>query len=81
MPARKRSVRARESVEEILDRLIHRLDDLETLTRANRRSLDLQFRRMADMQVEIDRLGPRAPGRRAARLAAPSLWAPISIGG
>jgi len=34
----------------------HRLMELEEMGRANRRELELQFRRIADMQVEIDRL-------------------------
>lgn len=33
-----------------------RLADVEELARANRRELELQFRRMAEMQVEIDAL-------------------------
>jgi hypothetical protein len=36
--------------------LIRRLAEVEELARANRRELDLQFRRIADMQVEIDKL-------------------------
>lgn len=36
--------------------LIRRLADVEELARANRRELELQFRRIADMQVDIDRL-------------------------
>jgi hypothetical protein len=36
--------------------LIRRLADVEELARANRRELELQFRRIADMQVEIDKL-------------------------
>jgi len=33
-----------------------RLSEVEELARANRRELDLQFRRIAAMQVEIDTL-------------------------
>jgi len=36
-----------------------RLSDVEELARANRRELDLQFSRMAEMQVEIDKLKKR----------------------
>jgi hypothetical protein len=35
---------------------MRRLADVEDLARANRRELELQFRRIADMQVEIDKL-------------------------
>jgi hypothetical protein len=33
-----------------------RLLETEEMARANRRELELQFRRMADMQAEIDKL-------------------------
>ena len=33
-----------------------RLGDVEDLAKANRRELDLQFRRMADLQAELDKL-------------------------
>jgi hypothetical protein len=33
-----------------------RLAEAEDMARANRRELELQFRRMAEMQVQIDRL-------------------------
>jgi hypothetical protein len=33
--------------------------EVEEMARANRRELELQFRRIADMQVEIDRLSRR----------------------
>lgn len=36
--------------------LLDRLNELETLTRANHHELELQFQRIADMQVEIDKL-------------------------
>ena len=36
--------------------IMRRLADVEELARANRRELELQFRRMATMQVEIDKL-------------------------
>lgn len=36
-----------------------RLTDLEETVRANRRELELQFRRMAHMQAEIDKLKKR----------------------
>ena len=39
--------------------LIRRLVEVEELARANRRELELQFRRMADMQAEIDTLKNR----------------------
>jgi hypothetical protein len=42
-----------------LDDVIIRLSDVEEVARANRRELDLQFRRMAEMQAEIDRLKKR----------------------
>jgi hypothetical protein len=40
--------------------MIRRLAEVEELARANRRELELQFRRIADMQVEIDRLSKRS---------------------
>jgi hypothetical protein len=39
--------------------ILQRLTELEDLARANRRELDLQFRRMADMQAQIDQLKKR----------------------
>ena len=36
-----------------------RLRDVEELARANRRELELQFRRMADIQVELDTIKKR----------------------
>jgi hypothetical protein len=36
-----------------------RLSDVEELARANRRELDLQFSRMAEIQVELDKLKKR----------------------
>ncbi len=54
--AKKRSDRDASTFEEALATLTRRLDELETIARGNRRILDLQFKRMADMQVEIDRL-------------------------
>lgn len=46
--------------------LERRLTDAENLTRANRRELDLQFQRMAQMQADIDAL------LKAARSSAPT---------
>jgi hypothetical protein len=42
-----------------LDDVITRLSEIEDVARANRRELDLQFRRIAEMQAEIDRLKKR----------------------
>jgi phage host-nuclease inhibitor protein Gam len=39
--------------------LQRRVTEVEELARANRRELELQFRRMADMQAEIDMLRKR----------------------
>jgi hypothetical protein len=39
-----------------LRRAALRREEVEELARANRRELDLQFRRIAHMQIEIDRL-------------------------
>ena len=39
--------------------IMRRLTEVEELARANRRELDLQFRRIAEMQVEIDKLTKR----------------------
>jgi len=39
--------------------VLRRLTEVEELARANRRELELQFRRMAAMQVEIDALKKR----------------------
>jgi hypothetical protein len=44
------------------DELEARLERVEELARANRRELDIQFRRMADLQAEFD--SPMAQGRR-----------------
>jgi hypothetical protein len=41
------------------DELKRRLSDVEELAHANRRELDLQFKRIADMQAQIDRLEKR----------------------
>jgi hypothetical protein len=38
---------------------VRRVQDVEELARANHRELELQFRRMADMQAEIDALKKR----------------------
>jgi hypothetical protein len=57
--ARKRRHQARAerrgSVRRQLD-LIRRLTELEEWVRANRRELELQFQRMAQMQADIERL-------------------------
>jgi hypothetical protein len=42
-----------------IEDLARRLMEVEEMARANRRELELQFRRIADMQVEIDRLSRR----------------------
>jgi hypothetical protein len=39
--------------------IARRLSEVEEIARSNRRELALQFRRMADMQVEIDKLKKR----------------------
>jgi hypothetical protein len=39
--------------------LLRRLTDVEEMARANRRELELQFQRMAQMQVELDKLKAR----------------------
>lgn len=39
--------------------LLRRLADVEDMARVNRRELELQFQRMAQMQVEIDKLKQR----------------------
>ncbi len=44
------------------DELEARLERVEELARANRRELDIQFRRLADLQAEFD--SPMAQGRR-----------------
>ena len=36
--------------------VLRRLCEVEEMARANRRELELQFRRIADMQADIDRL-------------------------
>jgi len=36
-----------------------RLQDVEKLARANRRELEIQFQRMADLQAEVDALKKR----------------------
>jgi hypothetical protein len=38
------------------DDVLRRLEEVEELARANRRELELQFRRMAEMQVDLDKL-------------------------
>lgn len=38
------------------EEIMRRVSDVEELARANRRELELQFRRIAEMQVEIDKL-------------------------
>jgi hypothetical protein len=40
--------------------LARRITEVEEVCRANRRELDLQFRRMADMQAEVDALKKRS---------------------
>jgi hypothetical protein len=44
------------------DELEARLQRVEELARSNRRELDIQFRRMADLQAAVD--SPMAHGRR-----------------
>jgi len=39
--------------------VVRRLTEVGELARANRRELELQFRRIADMQAEIDKLRKR----------------------
>jgi hypothetical protein len=39
-----------------LEDVRRRLTDVEEMARANRRELELQFRRIAEMQVQIDSL-------------------------
>jgi hypothetical protein len=39
--------------------LTRRFDELESVVFANRRSLELQFKRMADIQAEIDQITAR----------------------
>ena len=46
----------RSSVSESVATLKRRFDELETLAYGNRRILDLQFTRIADMQAEIDQV-------------------------
>jgi hypothetical protein len=41
------------------DDVQRRLTEVEEMARANRRELELQFRRIADMQMEIDALKKR----------------------
>jgi hypothetical protein len=46
--------------------MLRRLRDVEEMARANRRELELQFRRIADIQAELDRLRiPLPAGARA----------------
>ncbi len=46
--------------------MLRRLREVEEMARANRRELELQFRRIADMQAELDRLRIALPtGARA----------------
>ena len=39
-----------------IEALTWRLDHIETLSRGNRRVLDLQFKRMSQIQAELDQL-------------------------
>ena len=44
------------SLEKTAQKLERRFKEVEDLARDNRRILDLQFKRMASMQVDLDRL-------------------------
>jgi hypothetical protein len=46
----------RSSLEKTAEKLDRRFSELEALARDNRRILDLQFQRIAAMQVDLDRL-------------------------
>ena len=46
----------RSSLEKTAEKPERRFSDVESLARENRRILELQFKRMADMQVDLDRL-------------------------
>jgi hypothetical protein len=46
----------RSSLEKTAEKLERRFSELEALARENRRIIDLQFKRIAAMQVDLDRL-------------------------
>lgn len=58
MSSTRRPPRRRSSVKPDAE-LLRRLTDVEEMARANRRELELQFQRMAQMQVELDKLKAR----------------------
>jgi len=51
--AEKRAIR---QLQRAIRALAKRLDDVETLARENRRTLDVQFKRIAAIQAELDML-------------------------
>jgi hypothetical protein len=48
--------RALSQVRQNLEELMHRFAEIETISEANCRVLDLQFKRIAAMQAEVDQL-------------------------
>ena len=46
----------RSSLEKTAEKLEQRFAEVEALARENRRILDLQYKRLADMQVDLDRV-------------------------
>ena len=46
----------RSSLEKTAEKLERRFTEVESLARENKRILELQFKRMAAMQVDLDRL-------------------------
>jgi hypothetical protein len=52
----KREPDVRSALEKTASKLERRFAEVEALARENRRVLELQFKRMADMQADLDRL-------------------------
>ena len=57
--AKKRATDDRRKVPRRESDIRRRLSEVEEITRANRRELELQFRRIAEMQVDLDKLKKR----------------------
>jgi hypothetical protein len=55
-PARESPDRVLKTMRKAIQVLTWRFDHIETLARGNRRVLDLQFKRMSQMQAELDQL-------------------------
>jgi predicted phage gp36 major capsid-like protein len=59
----RRAIRELEAAADLRsEEIARRLAEVEEIARANRRELELQFRRMAEIQAQLDHL---APGRAA----------------